>query len=58
MEPFPCVPVLKKRKYKQDLIDFFVDLRPRKEVEWQHAQAAGNGTMKTVLHCHKMFGPT
>ena len=35
----------------------FANVGPRKEAEWQHALAAGNGSMKTVWHCHKMFGP-
>ena len=39
------------------LLKYFANVGPRKEAEWQHAQAVGNGSMKTVWHCHKSFGP-
>ena len=38
-------------------LKYFANVGPRKEAEWQHAQAVENGSMKTVWHCHKTFGP-
>ena len=41
----------------QARLKYFANVGPMKEAEWQHAQAVENGSMKTVCHCHKMFGP-
>ena len=40
------------------LLKYFANVGPKKEAKWQHAQAVGNGSMKTVWHCHKTFGPS